>query len=274
MIWVVIIIIVILLLVIVDREIYFYEATHLGPRVQSWFYNQWAKKYDEHKRESQLHDSEMLARPVMDTLKDVPHVFVLDFATGTGRFPSALLAESDFNGHILALDISEGMLAQAAQKLEAHTSHVTLVRKVELPLPFPDNSFDAVSCMEALEIMSDMETPLKELFRVLRPGGFFITSRATEESGRRAKVKSKDEFAHLLKASGFERIEIVKWWKWFDRVTARKPGQLTASNHRALTDVLQCPSCGKVALGKTEDGLKCQQCGKTIQIDGHGVVLL
>ena len=42
---------------ILDREIYFYEGTHLRPRVQAWLYDRWAKKYDAGKRESQLRDS-------------------------------------------------------------------------------------------------------------------------------------------------------------------------------------------------------------------------
>jgi hypothetical protein len=32
---------------LLDREIYFYEGVHLGPRWQAWLYDCWAKKYDE-----------------------------------------------------------------------------------------------------------------------------------------------------------------------------------------------------------------------------------
>jgi predicted methyltransferase len=81
-----------------------------------------------------------------------------------------------------------------------------------------------VVCMEALEVMPEIETPLCELNRVLKPGGFFLTSRGTEASGRKKKILSADQFRVRLEAQGFEQIEIVAWWKWFDRVTARKPG--------------------------------------------------
>lgn len=273
MIWVIAVLILIVLFILADREIYFYEATHLGPRVQGWLYNRWAKKYDQDKRESQLRDSEMLARPTLDALKDIPNALVLDYATGTGRFPSALLSESAFDGHILALDISEGMLEQAAQKLQTHKDKVTLIRLPELPLPFPDNTFDAVSCMEALEIMTEMEMPLSELFRVLRPGGLFITSRATEESGRKAKVKSVDEFTRLLKSAGFEGNQIVKWWKLFDRVLARKPGQLLPAEQKTIIDLLVCPSCGKLNLKREDIQLTCGHCGKTIPINPQGILL-
>ena len=206
----------------VDREIYFYEATHLGPRVQGWLYDRWAKKYDADKHDSQLRDAGMLARPALEALRGIPAPLILDLATGTGRLPLALLTEAAFTGHVTAVDVSQGMLDQAAQKLTAHAGRFTLQQVIGFPLPFPDNSFDMVSCMEALEVMPEMDTPLRELFRVLRPGGFFLSSRGTEASGRKSKVMSREKFKELLESKGFEQVEIVDWWKWFDRVTARK----------------------------------------------------
>ncbi|HSM69914.1 MAG TPA: hypothetical protein VK851_00070, partial [Anaerolineales bacterium] len=70
---------------LLDREIYFYEGVHLGPRVQAWLYDRWARKYDAGKHESQLRDDEMLAQPLLEATRSVPAPFVLDFATGTGR---------------------------------------------------------------------------------------------------------------------------------------------------------------------------------------------
>lgn len=222
--WIAIIALVLIgLYVFVDREIYFYEGTHLGPRVQGWLYDRWAKDYDKAKGESQLRDAEMLAKPTLEALHNIPSPRVLDLATGTGRLPLALLSEAEFTGHITAVDVSQGMLDLAAKKLEAYPGRVTLQQVIGFHLPFPDNSFDMVSCMEALEVMPEMETPLRELNRVLKPGGFFLTSRGTEASGRKNKVQPADQFRVKVEAAGFERVDIVAWWKWFDRVTARKP---------------------------------------------------
>ena len=102
---------------LLDREIYFYEGAHMGPRVQSWLYDRWSRKYDTGKRESQLHDDVMLAQPLLETLTDVKEPFLLDFATGTGRLSSALLNRPEFKGRIVAVDLSLGMLEQAAAKL-------------------------------------------------------------------------------------------------------------------------------------------------------------
>ncbi|HMD80081.1 MAG TPA: class I SAM-dependent methyltransferase, partial [Anaerolineales bacterium] len=173
---------------ILDREIYFYEGVHLGPRVQAWLYDRWAKKYDAGKHESQLRDQEMLAQPLLNALKNVPEPFVLDFATGTGRLSYALLCHPDFNGKVVALDLSQGMLEQAASKLGSHLNRIELLRHLSLPLPFSDGAFDVVCALEVLELFPKMEEPLAEFHRVLRPGGILLISRGTEESGRKAKV--------------------------------------------------------------------------------------
>ncbi|HNS62041.1 MAG TPA: class I SAM-dependent methyltransferase, partial [Anaerolineales bacterium] len=199
---------------LLDREIYFYEGAHLGPRAQAWLYDRWSRKYDAGKRESQLRDDEMLARPLLDTLKDTPEPFILDFATGTGRLSFALLNQADFTGRIIALDLSQGMLEQASEKLSRaerrdddspsrrRSASVELIRHLALPLPFPDSTFNVVCALEVLELFPSMDEPLKELTRVLRPGGILLTTRGTEESGRRAKVKSKPVFTSLLEANG------------------------------------------------------------------------
>ena len=148
--WIITIAVLIVIGFILDREVYFYEGTHLGPRVQSWLYDRWSKKYDEGKRESQLRDNEMLAKPLLAVLKNVPEPFVLDFATGTGRLSFALSNQPDFNGHILAPDVSQGTLEKAASKL-ALATNVEFLRHLSLPLQFPDAAFDVVCALEVLD---------------------------------------------------------------------------------------------------------------------------
>jgi len=221
--WIIGIVVVGAILYWLDREIYFYEGARLGPRVQGWLYDRWAAKYDKGKQESQEHDEERLARPILDALGNIPDPLVLDYATGTGRMPLALLREPEFKGRVVAIDVSKGMLEQADAKLAAYKGRYELVHLIHLPLPYPDNSFDIVSCMEALELMPNMEEPLAELLRVLKPGGVFMSSRGTEASGRKSKVCSVQEFTKLLHDTGFEQVQITPWWKWFDHVLARKP---------------------------------------------------
>lgn len=264
MFYAILILFILLLLVLyyfIDREIYFYEGMRLGPRIQRWLYDRWAADYDNGKRASQAQDESMLARPMLEKLSGIPEPLILDLATGTGRLGLVLLNQPDFGGRIIALDISGRMLEVAAQKLQPFRARVDLIQYLTLPLPFPDDSFDAVCCLEALEVMPEMETPLLELARVLRPGGLFLTSRGTEASGRKAKIRSADEFRVLLENSGFERVEIAAWWKYFDRVFALKPGSAPPASQRKLSDLLRCKNCGKTDWQESPKKMTCVSCG-------------
>lgn len=213
----------------IDREIYFYEGMRLGPRLQRWLYDHWAADYDKGKQVSQAEDESMLAQPILEKLADLSEPLILDLATGTGRLGLTLSCQPNFGGKIIALDISRKMLQIAARKLSLFRGQIDLIQYLTLPLPFPDESFDAVCCLEALEVMPEMEEPLAELYRVLRPGGLLVTSRGTEASGRKAKIRSVENFSELLRRFGFEQVEITAWWKYFDRVFAQSRGTLLLS---------------------------------------------
>jgi len=305
--WIIGIVLLVIIGYLLDREIYFYEGVHLGPRVQAWLYDRWSRKYDEGKRESQLCDDEMLAQPLIDALKDIPEPFVLDFATGTGRLSYALLSRTEFHGRIIALDLSQGMLEQAASKLSraerrdgdlsSHSrsaggpdtnsnpiyasttptaplsARVEFLRRVSLPLPFADASFDVVCALEVLELFPNMDEPLAEFSRVLRPGGFFLTSRGTEESGRKAKVQHVPEYTSLLERHGFESIQVTNWWKLFDRVTASKRGESNPVEKHHLQDVLKCSSCGQVRWERSENTLRCGNCNRELTVTKEGIAL-
>jgi ubiquinone/menaquinone biosynthesis C-methylase UbiE len=258
---------------------------HLGPRVQAWLYNRWSRKYDEGKRASQLQDDEMLAQPLVQALTGVPEPFLLDFATGTGRLSLVLLNRPEFTGKIVALDLSQGMLEQAAAKLATSNgphpmdSYPPSARRVELlrhrflPLPFPDASFDVVCALEVLELFPVMDEPLRELARILRPGGIFLTSRGTEESRRKARIKSAETFIPLLESHGFEQVNITRWWTLFDRVLARRQGVFVPAERRSLGDVLLCSSCGQIDWEQSIKSWRCQNCGKELSVTQDGIVL-
>jgi len=270
-IWIVgVVIVVVIVLYLLDREIYFYEGTHLGARIQGWLYDRWAKKYDQGKQESQARDTEMLAKPLLKVLQRTPAPLILDLATGTGRLPYALLREPAFRGQVIAVDVSVGMLEQAAKRLGEFGDRAALLRHLNFPLPFPDDSFGLVSCVEALEVMPDMEAPLRDLYRVLRPGGVLLTSRGTQASGRSAKIRTVEQFQQLMEEIGYEQIEIIPWWRWFDRVMARKPGKFIPPKAQKLTEVLKCPKCGETRL---DADLLCQNCGAKLPVNPNGVIL-
>jgi demethylmenaquinone methyltransferase / 2-methoxy-6-polyprenyl-1,4-benzoquinol methylase len=95
-----------------------------------------------------------------------PDDTVLDVATGTGAVARELLARKGCA--VVGLDQSPEMLAEARRRLPAE---VRLVEGNAESLPFPDASFDALTFTYLLRYVSDPAATLRELARVVRPGG-------------------------------------------------------------------------------------------------------
>ncbi len=97
---------------------------------------------------------------------------VLDIATGTGDF--ALLAAKILQpDSIVGADITEGMMQIAQQKVqEAGLADIISFRKEDcMALSFDDNSFDAVIVAYGVRNYADLDRGLREMLRVLKPGG-------------------------------------------------------------------------------------------------------
>lgn len=103
--------------------------------------------------------------------RDRANVRVLDVATGTGDL--ALALRDAGTGDVVGLDFSASMLDEAIRK-EAATAgdrRITWVEGDAMSLPFPDRSFDAVTVAFGLRNMPSYPAALREMSRVMRPGG-------------------------------------------------------------------------------------------------------
>jgi hypothetical protein len=118
-----------------------------------------------------------------------------------------------------------------------------------------------------------MDEPLAELTRVLRPGGVLLSTRGTEESGRKAKVKSKANYGALLKKHGVDNFQITPWWKLFDRVIAFRNGTSSPVGAKQLSAVMRCGTCQQTQWKLEAGVMKCQSCGKELSITKAGIVL-
>jgi demethylmenaquinone methyltransferase/2-methoxy-6-polyprenyl-1,4-benzoquinol methylase len=90
---------------------------------------------------------------------------VLDACCGTGDL--AIAAHRSGAAEVIGLDFSEEMLERARQK----APELEWVRGDALALPFADESFDAATVGFGIRNVDDLEAGLRELRRVLRPGG-------------------------------------------------------------------------------------------------------
>ncbi len=91
-----------------------------------------------------------------------PADHTLDFGVGDGR-----VAELIETIRLTGVDVSQVALDRAATRLPE--AQLVLVAPDE-PLPFGDNAFDLVTCIETLEHVRDVQLAISEIRRVLRPG--------------------------------------------------------------------------------------------------------
>ena len=95
----------------------------------------------------------------------------LDIAGGTGDLALAFSKKVGASGQVVHTDINEAMLREGRNRLiDAGVNLPTLVCDAE-KLPFPDASFDVVTVAFGLRNMTHKDVALKEMCRVLKPGG-------------------------------------------------------------------------------------------------------
>lgn len=97
---------------------------------------------------------------------------LLDIATGTGDF--AIMAAQMLNPRkIVGADISEGMMAVGAEKVKKLQLQdvISFAKEDCLNLSYADGTFDAVTAAFGIRNFPDLDKGLREMCRVLRPGG-------------------------------------------------------------------------------------------------------
>lgn len=114
-------------------------------------------------------------RAAIDSLRPYRPQRILDVATGTGDFAilAAKLLEPEA---LLGVDLSEGMMEVARQKVEREELQGVIRFQKEdcLNLSFPNGSFDALTVAYGIRNFSDLDCGLREMHRVLRPGGRLV----------------------------------------------------------------------------------------------------
>ena len=109
--------------------------------------------------------------------------FILDVASGTGDFAIESLKANPKK--IIGVDISAGMLEVGKQKIKK----LNLENKIELQvadaekLPFSDNYFDVITVGFGVRNFEHLEIGLKEMLRVLKPGGDLVIIEFSKPKG-------------------------------------------------------------------------------------------
>ena len=102
---------------------------------------------------------------------------ILDIATGTGEVVLGIISQRP-DIHITGIDASEGMLKVAKDKINKkaflYQDNIELKLANALNIPYPDNSFQTVTVCWGIRPLRPHSAALREIFRVLRPGGYVI----------------------------------------------------------------------------------------------------
>lgn len=105
-----------------------------------------------------------------------PEMELLEFGCGTG---STAIIHAPYVKHIRAIDISAKMIEIAQGKAEAsNIKNVTFEQLTIDELSVADNTYDMVLGLSILHLLEDKEAAIAKVYKMLKPGGLFVTSTA------------------------------------------------------------------------------------------------
>lgn len=114
-------------------------------------------------------------KDVMKKMKIEENSDALDVCTGTGDWAISLAEEVGKSGHVTGLDFSKNMLGIAQEKnKELNLKQLDFIHGNAMDLPFESSSFDYVTIGFGLRNVPDYLTVLKEMYRVVKPGGTVV----------------------------------------------------------------------------------------------------
>ncbi|MBL8437849.1 MAG: bifunctional demethylmenaquinone methyltransferase/2-methoxy-6-polyprenyl-1,4-benzoquinol methylase UbiE [Zoogloeaceae bacterium] len=124
---------------------------------------------------------------------------VLDVAGGTGDLSLAFAKKVGPKGAVWLTDINQAMLSRGRDRLVDHGYTLPVARCDAEKLPFPDGYFDCVTVAFGLRNMTHKDAALKEMARVLKPGGRLLV------------LEFSRVWAPLAPAYDFYSFKILPW---------------------------------------------------------------
>ena len=163
---------------------------------------------------------------------------ILDIGCGGGKTVNTL-AKTATEGKIYAIDYSEDCVAVASNinKKLITAGRVEILHASVESLPFPDDSFNLVTAVEAYYFWPDLLDNLKEICRVLKPGGSVILINAMYRHEKFEKRNANlarigdftyhlpEEFRGFLRDAGYPstQIGVLENKNWITAIGTKKP---------------------------------------------------
>ncbi len=190
-----------------------YEAFY-----ESFFENKDTSAYDKDPRMNRRHQT--LNQYFEDSIEKGSKV--VDFGCGLGDVIAALPSEYDFYG----MDYAKSNIDVAKPRLEGKAN---IEQGNIYELPYEDNTFDVGICLEVLEHIEDDERAVREICRVLKPGGRLIAAvpytyywPEYQELLGHFRHYSRESFSELMAKNGLEaRAFLPNFANWHQAFTRR-----------------------------------------------------
>ena len=146
----------------------------------------------------------MRREALCDILKPSPGERLLEVGPGTGYYSGHVARELAPGGSLTVLDLQPAMLDELMRRADADgIANISPVRGDAQALPFPDATFDAAFLVATLGEVPDKPRALRELRRVVRPGGRVVMGEGQPDPHH---VRSGDPRT-LAEAAGFRPAE-------------------------------------------------------------------
>lgn len=189
-------------------------------------------------------------RRVIDQIDLPPNARVLDAGCGSGRN----MVELARLGEVTGVELSPASVAVARERGVGEVLEGTVE-----DLPFPDDSFDFAVCLDVIEHLDEDRPTLRELRRVVRPGGWLLVTVPAYPSlwsshdaiNHHRRRYTRSTLLEAAAACGWEATRTTHFnalllpaamgYRWFERITSRPPRSDLDSTPMWLNRILQQP---------------------------------
>jgi demethylmenaquinone methyltransferase / 2-methoxy-6-polyprenyl-1,4-benzoquinol methylase len=173
----------------------------------------------------------------------------LDVCCGTADWTIALAEAVGPSGEVIGLDFSKNMLKIGEEKVQ-HLKQVELIHGNAMELPFPDNSFDYVTVGFGLRNVPDIMQVLKEMHRVVKPGGQVVCLETSQPTLIGYKQLYYFYFRFIMPLVGKLFAKSYQEYSWLQESARNFPGMKELANmfkQAGLENVTYKPYTGGVA---------------------------
>ena len=184
---------------------------------------------------------------------DISGKDVLDIGVGIGG-PANLLVSDHGASKVIGIDVEKGLLEKAQATISANH----LEKQIELqlvspgPLPFDNDTFDIVFSKDSIIHIPDKEALFREVYRVLRPGGWVVMSdwycsdqpfteemsRWVEATGLSFAMTPIQKDGSLLAEIGFSDTAILDRNNWFADFSKRLVEYMRGEGYDNMVEIL------------------------------------